>query len=69
MSCQVVEAETTAEMRQEPVEWQRGCCCVWMGISPASSDVDSRGQGRGATMTGRLMGWLETDGWPDAGPL
>lgn len=66
--CQVVEAETTAGMHQKLVESLRRYC-VWPGISPVSSDVDSRGQGQGAAMTGRLMGWLETDGWPDAGLL
>lgn len=59
---------TTAEKRQKPVESLRNCC-VWTGISPVSLNVDSRGQGQGAPMTGRLMGWLETDGWPDAGLL
>lgn len=66
--CQLVEAETTAGMHQKLVESLRRYC-VWPGISPVSSDVDSRGQGQGAAMTGRLMGWLETDGWPDAGLL
>lgn len=33
-----------------------------------SPSVDSRGQGQGATMTGRLMGWLETDGSARCGP-
>lgn len=53
-------------MHQKPVESQRSYS-VWPGISPVSLNVDSRGQGQGARMTGRLMGWLQTDGWPDAG--
>lgn len=44
--CQVVEAETTAGMHQKLVESLRRYC-VWPGISPVSSNVDSRGQGQG----------------------
>lgn len=53
---------------EKPVE-REGGWRVWLGISPVSGTVDSRGQGQGAPMTGRLVRWSETDGCPDAGLL